>query len=125
MSRLLVDTHVLLWWLADDAALSSDARELLKDPNNELLVSAASLWEIAIKRALGKLSAPEDLPELISAQGFGWLPVTSAHAWKVSDLPAHHRDPFDRLLIAQATVEQLEIITADRRFKAFDVGVRW
>jgi PIN domain nuclease of toxin-antitoxin system len=88
-------------------------------------VSAASVWEIAIKRSLGKLTAPDDLPNRIADEGFAWLPVSAAHAWQVRDLPAHHRDPFDRLLIAQALVERLPIITADARLSDYGVEVRW
>jgi PIN domain nuclease of toxin-antitoxin system len=125
VSRLLVDTHALLWWLADDPGLSATAREALAEPANDVVVSTASIWEIAIKRALGKLSAPDDLPSHIEAAGFGWLPVQAAHAWQVRDLPPHHRDPFDRLLVAQSLVEQLPVITADARFSAYGVDVRW
>ena len=125
MSRVLVDTHALLWWLADDAALSRTAREAIADPINELLASATSVWEIAIKRALGKLTAPDDLPDRILEGGFEWLDVSARHAWQVGALPPHHRDPFDRLLIAQALVEGLPIVTADARFGAYGVDVRW
>jgi PIN domain nuclease of toxin-antitoxin system len=122
---VLVDTHALLWWLTDDAALSVAAREALADPTNEPLVSAASVWEIAVKRALGKLTAPDDLPDLINDEGFSWLPITPLHAWQVRELPPHHRDPFDRLLIAQAMTERLPIITADPSFDDYEVEIRW
>ena len=125
MSRLLVDTHALLWWLADDAALSPTAREVLADPAKELLVSAATLWEIAIKRSLGKLTAPDDLPDRIVDEGFSWLAINPVHAWQVRDLPGHHGDPFDRLLAAQALTERLPIVTADARFSDYGVEVRW
>ncbi len=125
MSRLLVDTHALLWWLTDDPALSPTAREALADPANGPLVSAASVWEIAIKRSLGKLTAPEDLPERISAEGFSWLAISPAHAWQVRDLPNHHRDPFDRMLIAQALTEHVPVITTDSRFTQYGVEIRW
>jgi len=125
VSRLLVDTHALLWWLTDDPGLSAAAREALAEPANDVLVSAASIWEIAIKRALGKLTAPDDLPARIEAQGFDWLAVNAEHAWRVRELPAHHRDPFDRLLVAQCLVEQLPIVSADPRFGAYGVDARW
>jgi len=125
VSRLLVDTDALLWWLTDDPRLSEKAREALADPANDVLVSTASVWEIAIKRALGKLSAPDDLPDHIVAQGFSWLPVGAEHAWHVRDLPPHHRDPFDRLLVAQALSERLPIVSADARFGAYGVETRW
>jgi PIN domain nuclease of toxin-antitoxin system len=125
VSRLLVDTHALLWWLTDDAALSQAAREALADPATEPLVSAASLWEIAIKRSLGKLSAPDDLPDRIVDGGFSWMAISPAHAWHVRDLPRHHGDPFDRLLVAQALTERLPIITSDARFNDYGVEIRW
>ena len=94
-------------------------------PEHEPLVSVASLWEIAIKRSLGKLDAPDDLPSTIEGEGFGWLPVGTHHAWNVSALPSHHRDPFDRLLIAQALAGGLAVITADPHFNAYGVEVLW
>ncbi len=125
MSRLIVDTHALLWWLADDPGLSKDAREAIADPDNEPLVSAASVWEIAIKRALGKVEAPDDLPSVIVDAGLAWLPVTAAHAWHVGRLPPRHRDPFDRLLVAQAIVERLPVVTRDPTFADSGVVTRW
>jgi PIN domain nuclease of toxin-antitoxin system len=125
VSRVLVDTHALLWWLTDDAALSPAAREALADPAREPLVSTASLWEIAIKRSLGKLAVPDDLPDRVVDEGFAWLPVDASHAWRVRDLPVHHRDPFDRLIVAQALVEGVPVLTADSRFGGYGVDVRW
>jgi PIN domain nuclease of toxin-antitoxin system len=125
VSRLLVDTHALLWWLADDPSLSPAARDAIADPNNEPLVSAASVWEIAIKRSLGKLTAPDDLPDTIADEGFAWLPISAQHAWTVRDLPIHHADPFDRVLVAQAMVEGVPIVTTDTRFAEYGVDVRW
>jgi PIN domain nuclease of toxin-antitoxin system len=125
VSRLLVDTHALLWWLTDDPALSAPARAAIADPANEPLVSTACVWEIAIKRSLGKLSAPDDLPERISDAGFAWLPISAEHAWRVRDLPNHHHDPFDRVLVAQAQIEHVPIITADSQFGEYGVDVRW
>jgi PIN domain nuclease of toxin-antitoxin system len=124
VSRALIDTHVLLWWLVDDPSLSRDARKAIGDVD-EALISSASVWEIAIKRSLGKLAAPDDLLDVIGSEGFSWLPVTAEHAWEVTTLPPHHGDPFDRLLIAQARVEDVAIVTADRRFDLYAVGVRW
>ena len=125
MSRLLVDTHALLWWLADDPALSAAARAAIADGANEPLVSAASLWEIAIKQSLGKLTVPHDLPETIASEGFAVLAVDAQHAWRVRELPLHHRDPFDRLLVAQALTQQIPIVTTDPQFAAYGVNVRW
>jgi PIN domain nuclease of toxin-antitoxin system len=125
VSRLLVDTHAVLWWLADDEALTEPARTVMADPQNDLLVSTASVWEAAIKRALGQLTAPDDLPDVIEEEGFVFLPVSPLHAWGVGTLPPHHRDPFDRLLIAQAQAERLAVVTGDERFAAYGVDVRW
>ena len=125
MSRSLVDTHALLWWLTDDPALSVAARDAIADPASEPFVSTASVWEIAIKRSLGKLKAPDDLPARITDEGFLWLPVSSEHVWRVLELPPHHRDPFDRLLVAQAQLERMPIISADARFDDYDVEVVW
>jgi PIN domain nuclease of toxin-antitoxin system len=125
VSRLLVDTHALLWWLTDDAALSPTARTAIAEPANEPLVSAASAWEIAIKISLGKLTAPDDLPDRILGEGFAWLAISERHAWHVRDLPMLHRDPFDRLLVAQALIERLPVITGDSRFAGYGVDVRW
>jgi PIN domain nuclease of toxin-antitoxin system len=105
--------------------LTPTAREAIADPADEPLVSAASAWEIAVKASLGKLDAPDDIADVIVAEGFAWLPVEAAHAWRVRDLPTHHRDPFDRLLVAQALTEGLPVVTADARFADYGVRVRW
>lgn len=125
MSRLLVDTHAVLWWLTEDPALPARVRATIADPLSDAFISIASLWEIAIKCATGKLTAEEDLPTIIAEEGFAWLPVTAVHTWEVRALPLHHRDPFDRLLIAQALTERLPVVTADVRFAAYGVDVRW
>jgi PIN domain nuclease of toxin-antitoxin system len=125
VSALLLDTHVLLWWLTDDPALSPAVRDAIADPANEPLVSTASVWEITIKRSLGKLTAPDDLPDRIADEGFPWLAVSADHAWQVRELPLHHRDPFDRMLVAQALTERLPIITTDPNFGPYGVQVRW
>lgn len=110
---MLLDTHVVLWLVADDDRLGTAARGLLTD-GGPVLVSAASLWEIAIKVELGKLEVPADLPDRIEAAGVRWLPVTGAHSWAVRDLSGlPHRDPFDRLLLAQAAFEGIPLMTAD------------
>src|SRR3954469_15869677 len=109
MASLLLDTHTVLWAVDRTSALSPTVRTLLEDPENEPLVSVASLWEIAIKSSLGKLEAPDELPDEIDATGFGWLALAREHAWAVRSLPHHHRDPFDRLLVAQALTERLPL----------------
>ena len=125
MTRLLVDTHAILWWLADDPALPEGPRALIAHPENEPLVSAAVLWEVAIKRSLGKVRAPANLPEVIAAEGFTLLAVAPAHAWAVHALPLHHRDPFDRLLVAQAVVEAVPLVSADPELRRYGIDVRW
>src|ERR1035438_6959601 len=100
--RLLLDTHILLWWLANNPSLSVRARELIADPDNAVFVSAVSLWEIRLKQSLGKLQLPADFEERLAGESFESLPLLAAHAREVATLPWHHRDPFDRLLIAQA-----------------------
>lgn len=122
---VLVDTHVVIWWVEDDPALSVRARELLGDPSSRLLVSDVCLWEIAIKRALGKLRADDDLPGILDEEGFTRLPIAREHVWAVADLPAHHRDPFDRLLVSQARREGLPVLSADPVFVRYGVPVVW
>jgi PIN domain nuclease of toxin-antitoxin system len=123
--KLLLDTHTALWFLSADDRLSGTARAHLMDGAHHVLLSAAVVWEIAIKRSLGKLDVPNDFPGTTMERGFAWLPVTSHHAWAVRDLPYHHRDPFDRLLIAQAQFERMTIVTSDPRFAAYGIDVRW
>lgn len=123
--RILLDTHAILWWLARDSTLPPSATELIEDPEIEANVSVASVWEIGIKRAVGKLQAPKSLVETISSEGFEWLSIEPRHAWAVGDLPRHHNDPFDRMLIAQALDGDLEVITRDPHFNAYGVRVRW
>lgn len=125
MARLLVDSHVLLWHTLDDARLGPGPTALIEADDADVIVSTASLWEIAIKSALDKLDAPDELPERVESMGFELMPVTAEHAWSVRSLPDHHRDPFDRLLIAQAQLERMPIVTADPAFASYDVAVLW
>ena len=119
MARLLLDTHVLLWWLADDPRLGRSARRAIAD--NEAFASAVSGWEIAIKRALSKLQAPGDLEGHVKAEGFKPLPITFQHTERVWVLPRLHDDPFDRMLVAQAHTEGLVLVTNDARIRRYDV----
>lgn len=119
---ILLDTHVLLWALADDPALTDAARRAITDASNRVLVSAVSAWEITIKKALGKLRAPDDLVDQLVQRRFAPLDVTIDHALAVSTLPDHHADPFDRLLIAQARTERLTLATRDRNIARYDVA---
>ncbi len=121
--KLLLDTHVLLWSLADSPELDADLRGKIVDPANDVFVSAASVWEIAIKKRLGKLSAPDNLLEVLESSDFTPLPISLAHAAAAGALPPHHDDPFDRMLIAQARDEGLVLATRDRRFDAYQVGL--
>jgi PIN domain nuclease of toxin-antitoxin system len=123
--RLLLDTQALLALLSTDYPLSSGAREALERPDAQLLVSVVSVWEIAIKRSIGKLQAPADLIARVEQAGAEMLTINARHAQATGDLPLHHRDPFDRLLIAQAKLEDCAIVTGDRAFVAYGVPVAW
>lgn len=127
--RALLDTHAFLWWTTDSPRLSDRAREVIADGRNELFFSAASGWEIAIKAGLGRLEVPEDLGRFMSEQlsrnAFEVLPVHLSHALRVHALPDHHRDPFDRLLVAQSLLEELPILSADPRIAFYPVEVVW
>jgi PIN domain nuclease of toxin-antitoxin system len=120
---LLLDAHALLWWLADDPMLSRSARAAIRDPANDILVSAGSVWEIEIKRALGKLRAPPGLLEAIDAADFDTLPITGADAERAGRLPPHHRDPFDRMLVAQALRLDAFVVSRDEQFLPYGVNV--
>ncbi|MBO0839186.1 MAG: type II toxin-antitoxin system VapC family toxin [Actinobacteria bacterium] len=119
---LLLDTHVLLWWLADDQTLADDIKDTI-DTEADVWVSAATLWEIGIKEAIGKISAPADLPERIRESGFRELSIRSDHATAAGRLPMIHRDPFDRMLIAQARCDDLTLVTRDPRCRKYEVQV--
>ncbi len=127
--RALLDTHTFLWWITDNPQLSSRVREIISDGNNELFLSAASGWEIAIKAQLGRLQLPDNLEHFISEQltinAIYGLPVQMSHALHVSVLPNHHQDPFDRILVAQAQLENLAILTADPQIARYPVKVVW
>ncbi|MCY4338499.1 MAG: type II toxin-antitoxin system VapC family toxin [Gammaproteobacteria bacterium] len=121
MLRLLLDTHVLLWWCAGSKQLKKPVQDIIVDPDNEIFVSAASGYEIAIKRALGKLETTDNLNAQVDKEGFVHLPVTFFHAEQAGQLPFHHRDPFDRILIAQAQAEGLIVVTRDANFHHYGV----
>lgn len=119
--RLLLDTHAVLWALGRPAELASDARAAIEDGANDVLISAASAWEVAIKRAAGKLQAPDDFAGAIVGAAFRPLAITVEHATAAGALPPHHADPFDRMLVAQAMIEGLTIVTRDARFERYGV----
>ena len=123
--RLLLDTNPFLWWREGSTRLPAGVSDQIRDPNNEIVVSIASLWEIAIKRALGNLRFPEDFEAVMAEEEFDLLDVTYAHLRALGDLPRHHRDPFDRLLIAQSLAERIPIVTADPAFAAYAVEIVW
>ena len=120
--RLLLDTHTLLWWLANDPSLGDEARFAIADPASIVYVSAATAWEMAIKQALGKLDAPSDVERQIKLNRFEPLSITIGHAFSAGTLPRHHDDPFDRMLVAQALAEGLTIITRDSRIGRYAVS---
>lgn len=120
---LLLDTHVLLWWLSDDRSLAKAARARIADPETVVFVSAVTAWEIAIKLGLGKLTAPDDLEDQVRHGGFLELPMTIADGLLAGALPHHHDDPFDRMLVAQAQRHGLSVVTRDRTFASYGVTV--
>ena len=127
--QLLLDTHAFLWWIADDGQLSERAMEIIRNSSNLLYLSAASGMEIAIKAKLGKLSIEEPVPQFIAEQlrlnAIQTLPIKMNHALHVYTLPQHHRDPFDRLLVAQSQLEDMPILTIDSKINQYDVSVLW
>lgn len=124
MQRFLLDTHALLWWLMNEPKLGTQCKELIGDGRNQIFVSAATTWEISIKTALGKLAAPEDMDTIVEDEGFDKLPISLYHGQMAERLPPIHRDPFDRMLIAQAQAEGLILITADDNISPYGIRTR-
>lgn len=120
---LVLDAHAFLWWAGNDSTLAPEARAAISDPANDVIVSAATIWELEIKRAQGRLEAPVDLLQVIDIEGFSCLPVTGSDAVAAARLPMHHRDPFDRLLIAQAARLEAVVVSRDPAFAAYAVEV--
>ncbi|HOC58886.1 MAG TPA: type II toxin-antitoxin system VapC family toxin [Smithellaceae bacterium] len=129
MDRFLLDTHTFLWWINDAVQLSAKARSTIAEADNEIFLSIASCWEMAIKASLGKLRLTKPVEKFVTEQltvnSFGLLNIQLHHAAKVEILPFHHRDPFDRLLIAQAITEKLTMISSDSVFADYGVPVIW
>ena len=127
--NLLLDTHTFLWWTTDDPQISSAALDLIKDGRNILYWSAASSWEVSIKYALGRLPLPEApehfLPAELGRNRIESLPISDKHAFRAGRLPRHHRDPFDRMLVAQAQVEGFGLITNDAGIRRYEVDIFW
>lgn len=121
--KFLLDTHVLIWWLSNHPNLSQPTIDVISNPDNLIFVSAASAWEIAIKKSIGKLDAPDDLVQQLEKQNFQPLSIEINHALYISKLPLHHNDPFDRILIAQAIIENLKLITCDPKFDFYSVSL--
>jgi PIN domain nuclease of toxin-antitoxin system len=123
--KLLLDTHAALWFLGGDERLSETAKHHLTDDANRVLLSAAVVWEVAIKRASGRLAVPEEYVSLLLGAGVQALPVSLAHAAAVEQLPPHHRDPFDRMLVAQAATEGAALVSRDEALRPYDVALIW
>jgi len=123
--RLMLDTHALIWALEGGARLSRVARRAIEDPSNEVFVSAASAWEIAIKKAMGRLRIPDDLIDAVDRSGFVRRPLGFAEAGRLERLPHHHRDPFDRMLIAHAMEEKCAMVTKDEQIASYAIDVVW
>lgn len=121
--NLLLDTHVLLWWLNDDPTLSEKARDAIANGKNLIFVSAVSVWEIRIKEALNKLTIPNNLISILADQHFDLLDIKHEHAHAIKDLPAYHSDPFDRMLVAQTKVEGLTLATRDVHLKKYRIPI--
>jgi PIN domain nuclease of toxin-antitoxin system len=121
--RLLLDTHIFLWWNSDPAMIARPLREAIAHPSNEIFVSAASVWEIGIKSALGKLGFAQRIVQSVLAHRFQLLPINGEHAEHAAELPPHHADPFDRLLVAQASLERLLLGTQDIRIRAYGLPI--
>ena len=121
MQRLLLDTHAFVWWLVDVSKLAEGAHAAIADPRNEVFVSAITGWEITVKRAKGRMTAPDNLLSMIDEKGFTHLPLTFHHAEQAGRLPMRHRDPFDRFLIAQAQAEGLVLVTRDARIPLYGI----
>ena len=123
--RLLLDANAFVWWVTDSPRLTTTCRDAIVDATNEVVVGVGALWELAIKRSLQRLHFPFDFETVLHDENFQVLPISFAHLRALDGLPRHHRDPFDRLLIAQALTEGVPIATSDRRFVAYGVQVVW
>ncbi|MEE8540926.1 MAG: type II toxin-antitoxin system VapC family toxin [Desulfobacterales bacterium] len=127
--KFLLDTHIFLWWITASQLLSQTARDIISDGNSELFWSTASSWEVAIKYKIGRLPLPEVpesfIPTELAKNRIDSLPIVNDHSFRAGQLPTHHRDPFDRMLIAQAQIENMEIISSDHQISLYDVKIAW
>lgn len=121
--KLLLDTHVVLWWLASPEELAAGAHKAIESPTNEVFVSAASLWEMSIKQELGKLTLPGNPVEALESIGFAMLDISAEHGWRAGGLAPHHKDPFDRMLVAQADTESMVLVTRDANIPKYGIPV--
>ena len=121
--NLLLDTHIVLWWLSDSGKLSKKSRSIISDTNNFIFVSVATGWEIAIKKSIGKLAAPDDFSKALQVNSFQPIIINLEHAELAGSLPHHHEDPFDRMIIAQSKIENLTVLTHDKNFKLYNIEV--
>lgn len=122
-NRFLLDTHIFIWWMDSNKRLSKEVAVILSNPQNHIFVSVGSVWEIIIKKAARKLKVPKDIEGGIHASGFNLLPIEMAHVLRIDQLPHYHKDPFDRLLIAQAKEEQCVLITDDPKIKKYNITI--
>ncbi|MCW2973469.1 MAG: Ribonuclease VapC22 [Thermoleophilia bacterium] len=120
---LLLDSHVVMWWLLEPERLSAAAIESITSAQDRAYVSSASIWELEMKRFAGRLDVPGGIADHAAEEGFTPLPIAARHATRAAQLPTHHKDPFDRMLVAQAQLEHLTLVTADRQIAAYDVTV--
>lgn len=123
--RLLLDAHAFLWWVTNSSRISDAAKRAIGDPANDVAIGIGCLWELAIKRSLRKLDFPFDFEPVLQDEGFELVPISHEHLRTLENLPLHHRDPFDRLLIAQSIAERLAIVTNDEAFSRYAVSVIW
>lgn len=121
--KFLLDTHILLWWMQDSPELPAEARDLVRDPANTIFVSAVNLWEIRIKEAIGKIRLPANFDEVLAKEEFETIALTADHVTELTGLPLLHRDPFDRILIAQARATRITLLTADNEIASYGDGV--
>ena len=121
--KYLLDTHIVLWWLTTPEKINKKAQKIIKDKSNVIYISSASIWEMAIKKSIGRLTLPHNLLEMIAIQSFKLLPISAEESLGVADLPMHHTDPFDRMLIMQAKLHDLIIITRDSKIAEYPAVV--
>ena len=121
--KYLVDTHIFIWWMKQDKRIKKEIKSILQDPQNYIYLSIATVWEIVIKKKIGKLKVPHDWKVTLKESNFLLLPISLEHVYKLENLPLHHRDPFDRMLVAQAQVENAALITGDEKLWNYDVAL--